>query len=64
MVEGTDLPLWAMEIDPEREKDLFKEYARGRRWRVPVAEVVQFDGRPWGSARPHELGMTQVRFLT
>lgn len=31
MVEGTDLPLWAMEIDPEREKDLFKEYARGGR---------------------------------
>lgn len=29
MVEGTEHPLWAMEIDPEREKDIFRTYTEG-----------------------------------
>lgn len=29
MLEGTELPLWALEIDPEREKAKFKAYTAG-----------------------------------
>ena len=29
LVEGTDLPLWGMEIDPEREKARFKAWSAG-----------------------------------
>ncbi|KAL4441055.1 hypothetical protein ABPG77_010486 [Micractinium sp. CCAP 211/92] len=30
LIEGTDLPLWAMEIDPEREKEKFKAWSAGQ----------------------------------
>ncbi len=29
LVEGTDLPLWGMEIDTEREKERFKAWSAG-----------------------------------
>jgi hypothetical protein len=29
LIEGTDLPLWGMEIDPEKEKENFKAYTAG-----------------------------------
>lgn len=29
LVEGTDLPLWGMEIDPEKEKEKFKAWSAG-----------------------------------
>lgn len=29
LVEGTDLPLWALEIDPEKEKEKFRAYTSG-----------------------------------
>jgi arsenite-transporting ATPase len=39
LVEGTDLPLWAMEIDTDREKEKFKEYSAGA-GRQDVAEAM------------------------
>lgn len=29
LIEGTDLPLWGMEIDTEREKEKFKAWSAG-----------------------------------
>jgi hypothetical protein len=29
LVEGSDLPLWGMEIDTEREKERFKAWSAG-----------------------------------
>lgn len=29
LIEGTDLPLWGMEIDTEREKERFKAWSAG-----------------------------------
>ena len=29
LVAGTDLPLWGMEIDPEKEKEAFRAYTAG-----------------------------------
>jgi hypothetical protein len=29
LIEGTALPLWAMEIDPEKEKEKFKAWSAG-----------------------------------
>ena len=39
LIEGTDLPLWGMEIDPEREKAKFREYTAGA-GRQDVADAV------------------------
>ena len=31
LVEGTDLPLWGLEINPEKEKEKFRAYTAGGR---------------------------------
>lgn len=41
LVEGTDLPLWGMEIDTEREKERFKAWSAGE--------------PPWGWSGPMQL---------
>lgn len=45
MLEGTELPLWALEIDPEREKAKFKAYtAGGRRGGIGCCSVDRHRG--------------------
>lgn len=38
LVEGTDLPLWGLEIDPEREKEKFRAYTTGAAGKQDAAD--------------------------
>jgi arsenite/tail-anchored protein-transporting ATPase len=40
LVAGTDLPLWGMEIDPDKEKEKFRAYAAGAEGRAAAEEVM------------------------
>jgi arsenite/tail-anchored protein-transporting ATPase len=39
-IEGVDIPLWAMEIDPEAEKEKFRAYTAGAKGKSDFSEVA------------------------